>query len=228
MTEAARERLADAIYELVAAGTETLADDIHGACLAAGMRIARESGGAPVLRAQAGARALVARDARSRRIESFALFVMEPDTQEAVGASAAQDPAPSDDRRAQPELDRQPDVESDEDNDSGLSGETRRMWDFIIRDEHRYESFLEVALEWPEEWTVEDLGRELARHALKLQRESAPGSAESEAWAAIGSLREVQWAWMPFPVLHAYAEVSNDTELLDRLQREHARASRAE
>jgi hypothetical protein len=77
--EQARQQLAQAVVELVATGTETLADDIHHALLEAGRTLARAAGAPPVIRMQASARALVARDQRSRRIETFALFVMEPD-----------------------------------------------------------------------------------------------------------------------------------------------------
>jgi hypothetical protein len=77
--EQARQQLAAAIVDLAGTGTETLADDIHGAFLEAGRTLARAAGSPPVIRMEAMARALVARDLRSRRIETFALFVMEPD-----------------------------------------------------------------------------------------------------------------------------------------------------
>jgi hypothetical protein len=209
--------LEQAIVHLLETGTETLADDIHAACCLAGAAVARAAGGAPVMRSGVAAQALVRRDQRSQHFDAFAAFLLDGLASPPTAATAITEAAPS----STSSDDETPDA-SQRPSDS-IDPTTRRLFDLIISDEEIYESFLAVALAWPETWGVVELGRELEQHAEALRDKAEPGSAEADAWSAVGPLQVVWWWYLPFMLLHGYAEAANDTALLARLKQEHER-----
>jgi hypothetical protein len=73
------ERLAQAIVDLADSGTETLADDVWGACAEAGSRLRRRAPGAtPVARTTANLEALGRLDQASTRFPAFSYFLLSP------------------------------------------------------------------------------------------------------------------------------------------------------